>query len=153
MKKKLCPHSIVSLFLVVVIFLLADESKLVTSQTSLNTKSWVVSKRLNELFLNSKLFVATSPLQKSDDTHSLVNATQFRESLKLFQFELLKKRNALCLYEIHRRFDWSLIKLDTFSLSNYTIWIDTSLNEKDTSRIHRDHYFNELIDKLTNMVS
>ena len=53
------------------------------------------------------------------DTNFTINSTFFKEKLKLFQIDLVKRRNSLCLFEIHKRFDWSFIKFSNL-LDNST---------------------------------
>ena len=79
--------------------------------------------------------------------HSLAhtrNQTLTIANLKLFQFDLVKKRNAECLYKYHRNFDFSShIKFTNASLINRTRWI------QDSSGLN--HSF--IVESLNNTVS
>lgn len=70
----------------------------------------------NQLRLNYK----NSLMQTRNQTLTIAN-------LKLFQFDLVKKRNAECLYKYHRNFDFSShIKFTNASFINQTRWIQDS---------------------------
>ena len=64
------------------------------------------------------------------------------QKLKLFQVDLVKKRNSLCLFEIHKRVDLSFIKLDIDALKNFSKF---SSNENDS-------FFRKFVNKMDDAV-
>lgn len=68
--------------------------------------------------------------------NSNLNSDDLKKSLKLFQQNVLESRNAKCLYDIHGRFDFSLIQYDSFNFSNkndqflslISTWADSAPN-------------------------
>jgi len=130
---------------------MSDKSQYV-QQFSLKTDSFTLSKKLNDFFFNSSFYRVDDFLQATTfnnlyDTNSTINATYFKEKLKSFQIDLVKRRNSLCLFEIHKRFDWSFIKLDTNVLKNFTSF-DNSSEQRNN-----DSYFNRFIKKMDETVS
>ena len=86
-----------------------------SSQSSLKNESVETIKKINEIIFNLN-FNTTNFINSVNP----INVDLVKEKFTLFQNDLLKKRNSLCLFEIHHRFDWSFIKLNNDFLKNFT---------------------------------
>lgn len=109
--------SLRSLIFVIQIYFLLFELKfsIVTEKNSihLSDESKLILERiLFEQFQNSILFN-----ENVSDTTESSNSNDFSNNIKKFQTNLIRNRNAKCLYEKHQRFDWSLIKFEDFNTS------------------------------------
>ena len=120
------------------------------NQFSAKFNSLTLSKKLNEFIFNSSFYRVEEFLQDAKsfnfyDKNYTINATHFKEKLKLFQFDLVKKRNSLCLFEIHKRFDWSFIKLDTDAIKNFS-----KLNSNENAE--NGSFFGKFVKKMDDSV-
>lgn len=82
-----------------------------------------------------------SILLKSNDG-ALRNASYVVANLASFQVDLIRKRNAECIFDKHHRFEWSEVKLESFNRSV----LSSSLT------IENDNLTNLIFDELNNKV-
>jgi hypothetical protein len=129
-----------TVFLVATNPITSDDNK----QLSAKLDSLTLLKKLNGFIFNSSFYRVEIflPTTNDYDKNFTTNAAFFKEKLKLFQLDLVKKRNSLCLFEIHKRVDSSVIKLDTDALKNFSKF---SSNENDS-------FFRKFVNKMDDTV-
>lgn len=102
---------------------------------------------LNEQFLRSILVKSNGSLPHGNKNDSV---DDFARNLNSFQNELVRKRNAECLFEKHQRFEWSTIKFENFNRSIIEKW--TSLNNRKLNLVGNDNLTNLILYELNNKV-
>lgn len=73
--------------------------------------------------------------------------SQFANDLVSFQTNLVRKRNAQCLFEKHKRFEWSSVVLEKYNISHFY-----SLLNNQTAPNLPPHSFNSFLDELNKKV-
>jgi hypothetical protein len=71
-----------------------------------------------EKSLNFSIFLNRSSFSNYDDPTAQLNNEEkqtIETHLRTFQLDLLKKRNFICLHDLHDEFDWEHIKLENLS--------------------------------------
>jgi hypothetical protein len=138
-----------AIFIISIYSIKSDDSSQIIRQFSTQKDSFTLAKKLNEFFFNSSFYRVddfTTSFNNFHDANFTMNSTFFKEKLKLFQIDLVKRRNSLCLFEIHKRFDWSFIKFSNV-LDNTTKY---DINDVQKNN---DSYFSGLIKNMDETVS
>ena len=140
-----------AIFIISIYSIKSDDNSQLIRQFSTQKDSFTLARKLNEFLFNSSFyrvdeFLQTTSFNNFYDTNFTINSTFFKEKLKLFQIDLVKRRNSLCLFEVHKRFDWSFIKFSSF-LDNSTKYDINNVREKN------DSYFSGFIKNMDETVS
>ena len=69
-----------------------------------------LSNAINENFLKSVVIA-------SNQSSSSISPSEFAQNLASFQTDLVRKRNAECLFEKHQRFEWSAVAFEKLNRS------------------------------------
>lgn len=115
----------------------------------------VQSSRLSD---ESKLDLAQNLFENffKSNLNNVDGEDKFKESLKSFQLDVLKKRNSQCFHENHRKFNFSHIKFEYLNLTNRNDQFFKSLiNSFADAEPKSNEYFNltnKIVDEFNKMV-